>query len=104
MKPYRVIAVLFATYVAGCGRTRVVESGGLPVYGTDPLMHTVYMGTDDRFHHFAVQHGKSGGNVVVRRQEARIKPEPFARNTGRQAFVKRAKPGEIELVVLRLAR
>ena len=67
-------------------------------------MHTVYIGTDDRFHHFALQRGKSGGAVVVRREEARITPEPFGTNTGRQAFVKAAKPGEVELLVLRPAR
>ena len=88
---------------AGCARTRVVASRDLPVYGTDPLMHTVYTGTDDRFHHFALQQGKSGGDVVVRREEATIKPEPFNTNAGRRAFVKAAKPGEIELVVLRPA-
>ena len=66
-------------------------------------MHTVYTGTDGRFHHFAVQHGKSGGQLVVRRDEAQIKPEPFNANRGRRAFVKAAKPGEIELVVMRPA-
>jgi hypothetical protein len=66
-------------------------------------MHTVYTGTDDRFHHFAIQRGKSSGNVVVRREEAKIKPEPFHSSAGRRAFVKSANPGEIELVVLRPA-
>jgi hypothetical protein len=104
MKRSLLIVALLAICASGCARTRIVASGDLPVYGNDPLMHTVYMGTDDRFHHFAVQRGKAGGNVVVRREEAQIKPEPFDTGTGRQAFVKATKPGEIELLVLGLAR
>ena len=101
MNQFLPMVALVATCSAGCARTRVVASRDLPVYGTDPLMHTVYTGTDDRFHYFQLQHGKSGGNVVVRRGEAKIKPEPFDTNAGRRAFVKAAKPGEIEIVVLR---
>jgi hypothetical protein len=103
MKRLLPIFVVLSICSAGCGRTRVVAGGDLPVYGTDPLVHTVYTGTDDRFHHFSLQRGKSGGNVVVRREDATIKPEPFHTNTGRRAFVKAAKPGEVELVVLRPA-
>ena len=103
IKPLLLIAGLLAACATGCARTRVVAGGDLPVYGTDPLTHTVYTGTDDRFHHFALQRGKSAHDVVVRREEAMIKPEPFDANTGRRAFVKSAKPGEIELVVLRPA-
>ena len=100
MKQVLLIVAVLAGCTAGCARTRVVASGDLPVYGTDPLTHTVYTGTDDRFHHFALQRGKSRDHVVVRREEAQIKPEPFGTNAGRQAFVKTAKPGEIDLVVL----
>ena len=95
------IAVPLLLLTCGCSQARVVSSRELPVYGTDPLMHTIYLGTDDRFHHFTTQNGKAGSHVRVRRDDARIQPEPFALNSGRDAFVRSANEKEIELIVLR---
>src|SRR5262245_61061661 len=100
MKSFIVIAAHLILFATGCANRKLVASAALPVYGTDPLMHTEFRGSDHRFHYFHVQHDKSGGEVVVARHNAVIKPESFARDSGRSAFVKQASHGEIELIVL----
>jgi hypothetical protein len=95
------IAAPLLLLASGCSTTRVISSEELPVYGTSPLMHTMYLGTDDQFHHFAIQHGKTGSQILMRRDDARISPEPFSLDSGRHAFVRSASEKEIELIVLR---
>jgi hypothetical protein len=71
------------------------------VYGDSLFVHTLYTGTDDHFHHFLLQYGTSSTSVVVRREEAQIKPKSFSTDSGRRAFVRATRPDEIELVVLK---
>lgn len=94
------IITMCALLIGGCRQPSVLSRGHLPVYGTDPLMHTVYLGSDEHYHHFALQKGKSRGIVIVPVADAQIKPESFALDSSRQAFVKGTKPGAIELIVL----
>jgi hypothetical protein len=100
MNRFFLIAAALVIPLAGCARTRVIKGADLPLYGSDPLMHTVYRGSDETFHHFALQHGKSGREVVVRRDELEIKPEPFPVGSRRHAFITSPRPGLIELVLL----
>jgi len=88
----------------GCVNNPIVESGDLPVYGTAPLSHTTYLGSDDTYHYFHAQRQKdSASNLKVRREDADIEPEPFPRDSGRSAFVQSAEPGVIRLIVLKNA-
>ena len=98
-----VAAGCLATATCGCVHTRaprVVSSAELPVHGKDPLQHTTYLGSDDQFHHFSLQNGKSGGELVIRRDEAEIVPEAYPLDTGRHPFVESAQLGKINLMVL----
>lgn len=100
MKLERIVVLVLA--LAGCAGGRVVESRNLPVYGTDPLSHTIYLGSDDTYHHFFAQRAKgSASRLRVRRDEASIEPEPFPLDSGRHAFVKSAEAGVIRLLVLK---
>lgn len=97
------ITVPVLLFAMGCSNTRVVSSEALPVYGTDPLMHTIYLGSDAEFHHFALQHGKSASKALVRRADAQIRPEPFGLGEGRHAFVQAVSKGHIQVLVLQRA-
>ncbi|MEM6798667.1 MAG: hypothetical protein AAF589_04065 [Planctomycetota bacterium] len=102
------IVSVFLLIVSGCGQSQdflvPMPSGDLPVYGTDPMMHTIYMGSDEEYHHFRYQNGKSGGFAVVAVADTQIKPEPFELDSGKEAFVESANPDEITLIVLQGAR
>lgn len=95
-----VVVALIAVLITACAQTRLIQSDQLPIYGTDPLMNTQYLGSDDQYHYFKLQHGKSGSRVKVRAADARVEPESFLYNSGRFAFVKSVKPGVIRLIVL----
>jgi hypothetical protein len=82
----------------GCETARVIRSEDLPLYGSSPLLHTMYIGSDPHFHHFVLQRGKAGDEVLVRRDEANVKPATFPIDSRRHSFVRAASPGIIELV------
>ena len=97
-----IIAILCAgVLLIGCKQSTVVDAAHLLLYGMDPLMHTVYIGSDDKFHHFACQNGKSGGEVLVRRDEAKVEPETFDLRSNGHRFVESVEPGVIHLFVLK---
>lgn len=94
--------VVFVLVLAGCAGERVVKSRDLPVYGTDPLSHTTYLGSDDTYHYFHAQRAKdSASRLRVRRDEASIEPAPFPLDSGRHAFVEAVEAGVIRLIVLK---
>jgi hypothetical protein len=66
---------------------RVIRGANLPLYGADPMRHTAYIGSDDNFHHFALQDGFWARNVVVRRDDSVVKPSPFPLASHAHAFV-----------------
>ena len=101
MKRPLALVTLLAAFSCGCGVPRVVRSGDLPVYGVDPLTHTVYTGSDERLHYFRVQDGLYGARIAVNRADADIRPAPFPSGQSRKAFVESAKQGEVKLLVLK---
>jgi len=68
------------------------------VYGVDPLSHTVYTGSDERYHYIAWKRGLRGGQVKVDREQINLSRE-FPRGASR-AFVKEVGDGKIDLVTI----
>ena len=68
----------------------------LPVYGTDPLNHTLYVGSDADFHHFRWSHGKRSGTYLVAREQISF-AETFAVGD-RSAFLVRGDDGTLRLL------
>lgn len=69
------LAVAALLTVAGCGSAR--ETQQIPVtafrnYGASPLQHTIYIGSDARFHRFQWSNGKQGGTWLIARAEMDI--------------------------------
>jgi hypothetical protein len=100
----RTMVLMTTVWVLGClngpGVT-TLNSEQLPVYGTDPLKHTQYVGSDQNFHYFEYQQGKESGSVRVPVIDAVVEPEPFPTGKGKKAFVEAAEEGRISLVVKR---
>ncbi|MES2917425.1 MAG: hypothetical protein V4729_02285 [Pseudomonadota bacterium] len=81
--------------VAGCASSRPhqIHAAELNNFGSTPLSHTVYLGSDQEFHYFAWSSGKSGGKWKVSRSELAFSPEwPVAQ--GRTAFLKQNQQGQ----------
>ena len=70
----------------------------LPFYGTDPLNHTMYVGSDGDFHHFRWSHGKRSGTYLVDREQISF-VETFAVGD-RSAFLVRDDDGILRLLRL----
>jgi hypothetical protein len=77
-KVFRIALVLIGCVVCGCTQEKTVSPDKLPLYGTDPLMHTFYAGSDAHFHYFNTQRGKTPARFKVPIEEAEIKPAPFS--------------------------
>ena len=89
---------LMVLLIAACqsdkSEAKLVSASSLPVVGTDPLKHTVYLKSDEDYYYFGVQDGKSyqeyrvkkgelagwdeaavgGGGVVIRNEEGDLTP------------------------------
>jgi|SRR5690349_7026556 len=64
--------LLSAALIGGCASTPAYEhipAGSFVDYGASPLRHTVYLGSDEAFHYFAWENGKSSGNWKVSKSE-----------------------------------
>ena len=70
----------------------------LPLYGTDPLNHTVYVGSDSTYHHFRWSRGKSSGSYIVPLNQISFS-ETFEVGE-RKAFLTRNDGGTLELLRL----
>jgi len=91
-----IITALWANYQPAGVQLR----GELPTYGTDPMTHTLYLGSDNRHHYFSLQEGKTGVRAFIPIDEVEIKPVPFPVDSGQQAFVQSHAAGVITLMPL----
>ena len=101
-KPLGYIAGLAFIFVIGCSHTATVsDPEDIKVYGTDPLSHTVYTGSDSSFHYFVWQNGKSGGRWKVPKATLNWKRE-VPKGEGRQFVIKDAE-GNLQPMLLKKA-
>ena len=102
MKHWLQISLVCATglILSGCSDPGPVETtaADLPVYGTDPLYHTVYVGSDTDFHHFRWSRGKRSGAYLVPREQISFF-ETFEVG-GRSSFLVRTDDGTLQLLRL----
>jgi hypothetical protein len=99
MKSFRITALLLA-FTVGCASVDTIETvdaTSLPIYGSDPLYHTHYVGSDDDYHHFVTQHGLSGERLQIPVDAAKIEPAAFPRDLDRSEFVVGAESGVVTL-------
>lgn len=66
----RNLLLILTTLFILCGcekKPSIVSIEELPnkVYGTDPLSHTMYIGSDANYHHFTFINGKISGSFIV---------------------------------------
>lgn len=81
--------------VAGCASSRPnqIHATEFKNYGSTPLSHTVYLGSDQQFHYFAWSSGKSGGKWKVLKSELPFTAGwPVAQE--RTAFLMKNQQGE----------
>lgn len=78
---------------------KLVSTDAVPVYGTDPLYHTVYTGSDEKYHYFARNSGLRGGQVKVARDQLKLSQE-YNRGTG-TLFVQRIADGKLDVIILK---
>lgn len=93
-----VIAALLLNLLAGC-RTGVVLPSQVKCYGTDPMEHTIYIGSDATNHYFRCSHGFASGEWVVKRKDLCLN-ETFPPGKEKARFVRRDMSGNISLVQL----
>ncbi len=89
-----ILSCLIGLILVGC-QTRTIPPSGIICYGTDPLMHTIYLGSDEFYHYFAWQNGKSAGTWEVK-QKSLLLPETYPLDSGKRYFVFRTHDGQIE--------
>ena len=77
-----------------------VQLGGeLPAYNSDvPATHTLYLGSDRRYHYFTLQAGAGDLRSYIPVDEATIKPAPFPVDSGQQVLVESHVSGVIKLM------
>jgi hypothetical protein len=94
----QVIAVLFL--VSGCAssRPKLVDADAVPLYGVDPMYHTVYIGSDGQYHYFGWNRGLRSGQVKVDKAHLKLSRE-FARGTS-TAFVEKTRDGMVDVMIL----
>lgn len=87
-------------FLVACGNRGLVPitATDLPIYGTAPLNHTIYVGSDSAFHHFRWSHGKSSGSFIVPREQIYF-GEAFSVGE-RSAFLTRDDDGTVRLLLL----
>jgi len=84
-----------AMVFAGCASNRpnYIHAAEFKNYGSTPLSHTVYLGSDQQFHYFAWSSGKSGGKWKAKKSELSFATEwPLAE--GRTAFLMQNQQGQ----------
>ena len=97
-----VLSLLFggASFLTSCqSRIRMVEAEELPILGTAPLQHTVYIGSDERFHFFNAQDGKILKKFKIRRGLVSFENEQEVGETSR--IVTRDAKGALQLLFLK---
>ena len=92
--------VALTLLTAGCvsSRAKIVSPQQLPLYGSDPLYHTVYVGSDDRYHHFKWSRGLLSGEFLVDRGALHLS-RVFSSGAGK-AFLTRTADGSVDVLVL----
>jgi hypothetical protein len=95
MKTMRITLGVVALILIGCSAPSAVMTSArdLPLYGVDPLYHTVYVGSDEGFHYFRWSRGLGSGSYIVPRDEIVFDGE-FVRGEG-QVFLTRGDDGSI---------
>jgi hypothetical protein len=99
MKFLHVTALLLA-FTVGCASVDTIETvdaTALPIYGSDPLYHTHYVGSDNDYHHFVTQHGLSGERLQIPVDVAEIEPAAFSRELDQSTFVVSAESGVVTI-------
>ncbi len=96
------IACLFLIGMAlpGCSSTQIVSPDALPLYGSSPFEHTVYTGSDARFHYFSASHNKMRYGFKVPVEKADIYPRAFERTGDGHAFIEKVDGRVIHLIVI----
>ena len=79
-----------------------IAADELPLYGHDPLYHTMYSGSDEIFHYFRWNRGVRSGVYKVDRRDLALNGE-FQRGTAPNRLVTRDEDGQVELLVLKPA-
>ena len=94
------MALMLGFFSSGCAtdQPRLVSAGRIPLYGSDPLSHTVYVGSDERYHYFAWSSGLRSGQVKVDRSALALSHE-FGRGEGK-AFLTRKEHGKVDVLLL----
>ena len=92
--------VALALLAAGCAssRAKIVSPQQLPLYGSDSLHHTVYVGSDDHHHHFMWSRGLRRGEYLVDRSALHLSRE-FPKGAG-HAFLSRTSDGSVDVLTL----
>ena len=94
-----ILSCLTGLILVGC-QTRTIPPSEIKCYGTDPLMHTTYRGSDESYHYISWQNGKASGIWRVDRESLHL-PEIFSLDSGRKHFVIRNDDGQIDFMHLR---
>ncbi|MFN7141106.1 MAG: hypothetical protein ACK4UN_17390, partial [Limisphaerales bacterium] len=91
------VALLGMTLIlSGCVMgPKAVSADSVPVYGGGTLYHTVYTGSDDRYHYFSWNRGWRGGQMKVDKTQLQLSCE-FPRGTG-FTFVVRKPDGTVDV-------
>jgi len=88
-----ILALCAIAALAGCVsiHTKLVTPDSVPLYGDTPMCHTVYIGSDDRYHYFSWIRGFRGGKVKVIREQLHLSRE-FPRGAGHEFMFLTKKP------------
>ncbi|WP_449465467.1 hypothetical protein [Stenotrophomonas humi] len=89
----RAALIALLVLIAGCTQPRseqLIHVSEFRNYGSTPLQHTFYIGSDVAHHHFIWSNGKQGGTWLIRKSEMPIVNEqpfnPQVGRAGRSAF------------------
>jgi hypothetical protein len=100
MKTKMLILLCALLFIVSCTTDiQEVKPSEVKCYGNDPLVHTVYIGSDKKWHYFHYQKGKTGGHWKVKKEELKWKYE-FPHGKGHQ-FIKRNEAGELEPIIIK---
>ena len=89
-----VLASALLIFVVGCSSSSIkaISASEFHDYGSAPMEHTLYLGSDDMFHYFAWSSGKASGKWKVMRSEMSFETT-WALSEGRDAPVVRGVQG-----------
>ena len=91
------LALITLIFTSCAHRTKTVTPNEIVCYGTDPLYHTLYKGSDEEYHYFRYSKGKVFGFWKVKRDELELS-ETFSRNSNQKRFVERDESGRLKLM------